>query len=152
MEEDVTRDDWIIGGLALLLLIDLLVFPWRSITPAQGELGANQPTVHESFAAIKSPVRGMAILAAITLVVLMADLVVQHGVHRRLPAIAGSRRTTRLVLAVLVAIFMALQFVLYLHFSQFGWGFYLGVILVILLVLACARASRGAPLVPATGG
>ena len=34
--ENVTRDDWIVGGLALLLAISLLFFPWFSISVSIG--------------------------------------------------------------------------------------------------------------------
>ncbi len=30
--DNVSRDDWILGGLALLLVIDLLFLPWFSIS------------------------------------------------------------------------------------------------------------------------
>ena len=30
--EKVSRDDWIVGGLALLLVIALLFFPWISVS------------------------------------------------------------------------------------------------------------------------
>ena len=39
------------------------------------------------------------------------------------------------------AAFMALKFVLHIHFSYFGWGFYLGVVLAAALVYLAGQPS-----------
>ena len=41
--ENVSREDWTIGGLALLLVIDLLFLPWFSIAGAVLPHGHRSP-------------------------------------------------------------------------------------------------------------
>jgi hypothetical protein len=49
-----------------------------------------------------------------------------------------------------VAAFLALKFLLHLgHFSDLGFGFWLGLVLTVLLVFAALRISRGQPILPA---
>jgi hypothetical protein len=61
---------------------------------------------------------------------------------------------TRFVLALVAAFFMALKFLFHIHFSLFGWGFYLGVVLVALLVYFTMQARQAPALAgppPAAG-
>jgi hypothetical protein len=52
-----------------------------------------------------------------------------------------------MILAIVAAAFVALKFLLHIHFSYFSWGFYLGVVLTIALVYLAVQA-RNAPDVP----
>ena len=131
----VRRDDWILAGVALVLAIDLLVFPWFDISV--GPFSA-------TFAATGTPDGFIGILALLCTIALIADLAIERfSPQTHLPAIGGSRETTRFALAVATAALMALKFVLHIHFSLFSWGFYLGVLLVAALVFLCLQARRG---------
>jgi hypothetical protein len=143
-EHDITRDDWIVGGLALLLLIDVLLFPWYTATNI-----ANHGTfaVPESRPAVQAPHAWPAILAALALVLLLVDL----GLHRGMPeievsAIGNRRRTLRFVLACVAAAFLALKFLL--HIGNLGWGFVLAVIVAVALLYAALQVNRGASAIP----
>ena len=58
---------------------------------------------------------------------LIADLGVERlSPGTALPKINGSRTQTRFVLACVTALFVALKFVFNIHFSDFGFGFYVG--------------------------
>ena len=59
-----------------------------------------------------------------------------------LPIIGGSRAMTRFALAAAAAVFMALKFLFHIHFSYFGWGFYLGVVLVVALLALTNRVRQ----------
>jgi hypothetical protein len=138
----VKRDDWIVGGLALALLVDVLAFPWYSVTVSAGVF-----SVSESRPAVQAPYAWAAILAALALVVLLVDL----GLQRWRPdievtAVGNRRRTLRLGLAVAAAVFLALK--LLLHLGNLGWGFILALILVIALLYAALQVSRGASAIP----
>jgi hypothetical protein len=131
----VRRDDWILAGVALVLAIDLLFFPWFDVSV--GPFSA-------SFSATSTPDGFVGVLAFLCTIALIADLAVERfSPQTHLPAIGGSRESTRFVLAVAAAALMALKFVLHIHFSLFSWGFYLGVILAAALVFLAMQARRG---------
>lgn len=124
--DNVSRDDWILGGLALLLVIDLLFLPWFSISV--GPLSA-------TLTATGAPDGWPAVLAVLITLALIADLAIERFSPRtQLPAIANSRTNTRFILACVAAGFVLLKFLLHIHFSYFGFGFWAGVVLTIALV------------------
>jgi hypothetical protein len=137
--ERVSRDDWILGGVTLLLLVDLLFLPWFSIS-----VGPFSATLTGTDA----PDGGLGILAVLAGVLLIADLGVERlSPHTTLPAINASRTQTRFVLACVAALFVALKFVFNIHFSDFGFGFYLAVILTIALVYLAVQVRNGTSIV-----
>lgn len=140
--DNVSRDDWILSGLALLLVIDLLFLPWFSISV--GPFSA-------STTATGTPDGWLGILAVLAAIALIVDLAIERfSPGTALPNIRGSRTETRFVLACVTALFVALKFLFHIHFSYFGFGFYLGVILTVALVYVAFQA-RGAN-VAAPGG
>ena len=134
------RDDWIVGGLALLLLFVVLFLPWWSRSPA-----ASGGVVSESRPAVQAPYAWAAILAALVLVLLLVDIGMQR-MFWEMPTLGGSRRSTRFVMVVLAAVFLVIK--LLLHPSNLGWGFVLAVIVAVLLLFASLQVSRGASLIP----
>ncbi|MBV9310180.1 MAG: hypothetical protein JOZ73_05080 [Solirubrobacterales bacterium] len=140
--ENVTRDDWIIAGLAALLIIGLLAFPWFSIGG-----GSAGPITLPSYdlSATDAPDGWTAILALLVAIVLIADLAIERfSPHTALPNVGGSRTATRLILAAVAAGFVLLKFLLHIHFSLFGWGFYVDVIIAAALVFFALQANAGA--------
>lgn len=132
---NVRRDDWILAGVALLLAITLLFLPWFDISVGPFSV---------TFTATGSPDGWVGVLALLCTLALIVDLVVERlSPQTSLPALGGSRSNTRFALAVATAAFMALKFVLHIHFSLFGFGFYLGVILVAALVFLANQARAG---------
>jgi hypothetical protein len=142
--ESVRRDDWILAGVTLLLIIDLLAFPWFNF-------GLGGPFTVD-LTGTDAPDGWAGILAVIALLALIADLALERfAPQTTLPAVNGSRTMTRFVLAVVAAFFVFLKFILNIHFSgilSFSWGFYLAVILTVALVYLALQA-RNAPAVPA---
>lgn len=132
--QSITRDDWIIGGVALLLIIDLLFLPWFSISvgPFSADLTATD-----------APDGWLGILAVLAAIALIADLAVERmSPQTTLPSVGGSRVQTRFLLAALTALFVALKFLFHIHFSDFGFGFWLAVILTVALVYVTLQARR----------
>jgi hypothetical protein len=141
--DNVSRDDWILGGLALLLAIGLIAFPWFDIS-----IGPFSTT----FAATSTPDGWLGILAFIAALAVVADLAMERfSPQTTVPAIGGSRGQTRFVLALAAAAFVVLKFLFHIHFSIFGWGFYVDVILTAALVYVAAQARRGTPLMSGRG-
>lgn len=144
--ERVSREDWIVGGIALLLVIDLLFFPWFTASITVGGF-----TVSSSSTGTGSPDGWLGVLAVLAALALIVDLAIERlSPETQVPAVGGSRTMTRFVLACAAALFMALKFLFHIHFSgivSFGWGFYLGVILVAGLVYVAVQARNTGGLV-----
>jgi hypothetical protein len=134
--DNVSRDDWIVGGVALLLVIDLLFLPWFSF-----------PFL--SVSGTSSPDSWLGILAMLAALAVLVDLAVERfSPQTHVPSMGGSRESTRFILALAVAAFLGLKFLFHIHFSIFGFGFYFAVILVIALVYFTMQARNQSPLVP----
>lgn len=138
--DNVSRDDWIIGGVALLLAIDLLFLPWFTITVGP---------VSASSTATGDPDGWLGTLAVLFAIALIADLAIERfSPQTQMPSINHSRTHTRFVLAGVTALFVALKFLFHIHFSYFGFGFWAGIVLAAALVyvaLQARGASLGAP-------
>ena len=159
--DNVRRDDWIVGGLALLLLLDLLILAWFSFGGTV-TVGSTSINFGGSLTATDAPDGWLGVLAVISCVLILVDLVLEQvSPQTAVPAVGGSRTATRFVLALATALFMALKFIFHLgHFSNLGIGFWIGLVLVIALVYfalqarnatAVARPRRTGPAAP-TGG
>ncbi len=140
--DNVTTEDWIVAGLALLLAIALLFFPWFDISAGPFSV---------TFTATGSPDGWLGVLALIATVLVLADIAVERlSPDTEIPSIRGSRTETRFILAAVAAGFVALKFLFHIHFSLFGWGFYVTVILTAALVYFTLQ-QRGAAASLATG-
>jgi hypothetical protein len=144
---DIKRDDWLVVGLALILVIDLIALPWFDIS---------YPTVlglHGSVtaAATSAPDGWAGLLAFLLTLVVGADLLIERlSPKTALPNIGGSRTTTRWWLTVAAAVFVALKFVTNIHFSEFGFGFWLAVILTAGLLYTTWKLSKDQAVFPQT--
>lgn len=138
--DNVKRDDWLIAGVALLLVIDLLFLPWFSISVGPISVTSSGTGAPDGWLGV------LAVLAAVAVIV---DLGIERlSPGTQLPLLGGSRATTRLALAIAAALFVALKFLFHIHFSLFGFGFWAAVVLTVGLVLATLRAQQGKPVVP----
>lgn len=137
--DSVSRDDWILAGLALLLVIDLLFLPWFSIT--FGPFSA-------SLTATDAPDGWLGILAVLAAIALIADLGVERlSPGTAFPNIGGSRTQTRFVLTCVTVLFVVLKFLFHIHFSLFGFGFYAAIVICVALVWVAVQARNGASVV-----
>jgi hypothetical protein len=125
-----------LGGLTLVLVIDLLLLPWFSISAGPFSV---------SLTATDAPDGWLGVLAVLAGVVLIADLALERlSPQTTVPAINNSRPQTRFILACLTALFVVLKFLFNIHFSDFGFGFWLAVVLTVALVYF-ALQTRNAP-------
>jgi hypothetical protein len=130
-----TRDELILGGIALLLVIDLLFLPWFDISIAIGTF-----KVSATSTATGSPDGWLGVLGVLVTLALLAYLALERLGDGELPTLGGSPATTRLALAALAAGFVALKLLFNIHFSLFGIGFWGAVVLSTALVVVAARA------------
>ena len=139
-----TRDELILGGIALLLVIDLLFLPWFDITVGFGTFRVSATsTARTPSQPSGDPVPllvALALMAYIAIERLAADV--------ELPTINGSGATTRLVLAAVAAGCVALKFLFNIHLSLFGVGFWGAVVLAAALVVIAARMRDAEPAMP----
>jgi hypothetical protein len=132
--DNVSREDWILGGIALLLIIDLLFFAWFSLS-----LGP----VTVTSTATGDPDGWLGVLAVLAAIVLIADLAIDRfSPQTQLPSINGSREQTRFVEACVVAGFLFLKFLFHIHFDLFGFGFWAAVVLTVALVYFALQARN----------
>jgi hypothetical protein len=133
-ESKFTREELILGGVAILLVFDLLVLPWFQVT-----IGRSSLELTTSSPGTGAPDGLLGVLAVLASLALLVDLALERLTYAKLPAIGGSRGTTRLALAILAAACLALKFLLSVHFSLFGIGFWGAVVLAGALVAMAAR-------------
>jgi hypothetical protein len=130
----LSRNDWIVGGLALLLVIDLLFLPWFSFSFG---------TVSVTTTATGSFDGWTAVLAMLASLAVLADVLIERlSPETTLPNFGGSRTATRYRLSVIAVAFVALKFVLHIHFSYFSIGFYAAVVICAALVFSTMRLSQ----------
>jgi len=136
-----TRDELILGGVAVLLVIDLLFLPWFDITVGFGTF-----RVSATSSATGSPDGWLGVLAVLVALALMAYIAIERlAADVELPTISGSAATTRLVLAAVAAGCVALKFLFNIHFSLFGAGFWGAIVLAASLVVVAARSREAEP-------
>jgi len=135
-----TRDELIMAGIALLLVIDLLFLPWFDVTIAFGTFKESATST-----ATGSPDGWLGVLAVLAALAVLADLAIERFTSIQLPTLGGSRGTTRLALAGDAALLVGLKFLFNIHFDLFGIGFWGAVLLSAALVWAAARARAATP-------
>ena len=136
----LSKNDWIVGGLALLLAIDLLFLPWFSFS---------FDTISVTTTATGSFDGWTAILAMLASLALLADLLIERlSPQTTLPNLGGSRTATRFRLAIIAVAFVALKFVLHIHFGYFSIGFYAAVVISAALIFATMRLSQDRDILP----
>jgi hypothetical protein len=139
--DNVTRDEMIVGGLAILLAISLLLFPWFDFSVTVGAF-----TASATATATGAPDGWLGILALLAALAVVADLAIEKfSPQTHVPLIGDSRANTRFILAAISAGFVALKFLFHIHFSLFGWGFYVTVIVTGALVYFAAQQRLAAP-------
>ena len=147
--ERLSREDWIICGLAALLVLDLLVLPWFSFG-ATISVGSATVSIGGSLTGVDAPDAWLGVLALLSCAFLVADLGFERlSPQTRVPSIASDRQTTRYVLACVAAGLIALKFVFHIgRFGELALGFWLAVLLVGALVAMTRRAREARHVMP----
>lgn len=142
--ERLTREDWLLAGVAVFLIFDLLVLPWFSFG-ATISVGSATVSIGGSLTGVDAPDAWLGVLALLSCAFLVADLAFERlSPETQLPSIAPDRETTRFVLACVAAGLIALKF--FFHIGRFGelaLGFWLAVLLVAALVAMTRRVRQG---------
>ena len=120
--ETVSRDELILAGLGVLLVLDLLFLPWFEQTFTSTGIAQS---VSISNTATGPPSGWLGVLALLLVLALLVDIAIERlAPHTQVPAIGRGRATTRYVLAVVAVSLLALK--LLLNFGSAGelgfWG------------------------------
>jgi hypothetical protein len=146
---DFKRDDWLVIGLAVVLVIDLIAIPWFSFGSGT-VLGYHYSN---TFTATGYPDGWIGVLALLFALAVGVDLAIERlSPKTTLPNIGGSRTMTRFWLAVIAAGFLALKFVLHIHFSDFSFGFIIAVVVAAGLVFTTWKLSKDQSVLPSQSG
>jgi hypothetical protein len=135
----LTRSAQITGVSGILLLIGLLAFPWYSLSAFGFTATATAVQANGSWAAI---------LGLIVLIALLGTIAVRSFTSTKLPDLPISWSAAELYAAIAVAVFIVIKFLS--HIGNFGWGFYVDLLLTIGLVYGAAQLTRDAPANSAT--
>lgn len=141
--ERVTREDWIVAGVAACLIFDLLVLPWFSFG-ATITVGTATVSIGGSLTGADAPDAWLGVLAVMACAFLLADLATERlSPDTKVPSLAAGRPATRFALACSAAALIALKFVFHLgRFGELALGFWLAVMLVAALVALTRRARQ----------
>jgi len=151
--ERLSREDWVLGTLAVLVILDLLLLPWFSFG-ATISVGSASVSIGGSLTGVDAPDAFLGVLALLSCAFLVADLGFERlSPETRLPSIAADRETTRYILACTAAGLIALKFLFHLgRFGELALGFWLAVLLVAALVAMTRRLRQTEPAVTPSAG
>jgi hypothetical protein len=117
--DKLSQDDWIVAGVAILLVFDLLFLPWFDQT-----ISAGAQSVSITSTATGAPDGWLGVLALLAVVALLADLAIERlSPQTQLPMIGGSRAATRTLLAWTGVGLLAFKLLIHLG-SAGGIGFW----------------------------
>jgi hypothetical protein len=142
---EVTREDAMVFGGGIVLLIGLFSFPWYSIS--FGPFG----TLDRS--ATDSPYDVWGILAVIVLILIVLDLAfARFSPRTHIPTTQLGRDMTRVAACGVLLLLLFIKFLA--NVGSFGWGFYIDVILALVASAGCWLIAQGhsTPLLSAAGG
>jgi len=143
--ERLSREDWMIIGVAGLLVLDLLVLPWFSFG-ATITVGATTLSIGGSASAVDAPDAWLGVLALMASAFLLADLASERlSPQTRLPTVARDRVAGRYAIACTIAGLLAFKFVLHLgRFGELALGFWTALLLAAALLALTRRARMAA--------
>jgi hypothetical protein len=139
--------DWILGGCALVLIIDLLFFPWHKYDFGLSVLGVGSV----KRTAIQSPDSFWGILALLLTIAVLAVVIIRRLTTVKLPELPIS--WTDATFYGTIAILALLLLKLIVTTDNLGFGSYLGLLLAAGAVyggFASKQADQAAPSGPPT--
>jgi hypothetical protein len=144
----LSREDAMVLGGGVLLVIGLLAFSWYDI--GGGSVGG---VTIPSFspAAAASPYAIWGILAMIVTIFIVLDLALERfSPQTVIPTTQLGRDMTRVAACGLMLLLLFIKFVA--HVGDFGWGFFVDVILAVLVSYGAWAIAQGktSPLTKAT--
>jgi hypothetical protein len=133
----LTRDDWLVGGGGILLLIDLLFLAWHHESATLG----NGVSFSASQAATSAPDGIWGVLALLVAIAVVVDLALAlFSPQTQLPTTQLGRSMTRCAAAGAVLLLLLIKLIA--HTSYLGLGAYLGLVLAVAMVAGAYSAAQ----------
>jgi hypothetical protein len=141
----LSRSDKIAGVSAVLLLIGLIAFPWYYVSiPGFTVGGQTIGGGSVSASALQATGAWAGVLALIVVIALLAELLVTRFLTQvQLPELPVSWRAVERYAAIAVLALLVIKFLS--HIGNFGWGFYLDIVLAVVLVYGTIGLGGRAP-------
>lgn len=140
--------DWILGGCALVLIIDLLFFPWHKIDFGLSALGVGGSIKRT---AVQSPNAFWGILALLVAIAILAVVIIRRLTTVKLPDLPISWTDATFYATIATLALLLLKLVI--ETSSLGFGSYFGILLAAGMVyggFASKQADQAAPSGPPT--
>ena len=135
----LSREDWMVLGGGVVLLVSLLFFAWYSfpgVTLQNVSLGGG------SAAAVSAPYAIWGILALIVTIVIVADLALaRFSPQTQIPTTQLGRDMTRAAAGGLLLLLLAIKFIS--HVGSFGFGFVVDVIFALTVAAGAWLIAQG---------
>ena len=132
----LAREDRIVGACGIVLLIDLLFFPWH-----HESFGAGAVSVSASQSATSSPDAIWGVLALLVAIALVVDLALaRFSPQTQIPTTQLGREMTRTAAAGVVLLLLLIKLIA--HTSYLGWGAYVGLVLAIVVLVVSYRSTQ----------
>jgi len=129
----LSREDLMVAGGGIVLVIGLLAFPWFSVSVG--------PFSYTS-AATSSTGGIWAVLAMIVLIAVIVDLLLaRFSPQTVIPTTALGRDMTRVAAVGLVVLLMLIKLIS--HTGNYGWGFFVDIILLIVVAAGAWLNAQG---------
>jgi len=129
----LSRDDWMVGGGGILLIIFLFALPFYSVS-----FGPYSST----FAATSSPASIWGILALILAIVVVVDWALAlFSPQTQIPTSALGRELTRASVAGAIVVLLLIKLVL--HTGYLGWGCFVDIIVAAVVTYGAWALAQG---------
>jgi hypothetical protein len=136
----LSREDWMVGGGGVVLIISLLVFDWYSVGGVSASSGITVGGY--SAAAVSSPYAIWGVLALIVAIIMVADLALaRFSPQTQIPTTKLGRDLTRAAAGGLLMLLLAIKFIA--HVGNFGFGFVMDVIFAIVVAAGAWLIAQG---------
>jgi hypothetical protein len=129
----LSREDWMVGGGGILLIIFLFALPFYSVSAG---------IFTATFAATSSPASIWGIIALILAIAVVADWALANfSPETQIPTSALGRDMTRTAVAGVIVLLLLLKLVL--HTSYLGWGCFVDIIVAVVVVYGTWMIAQG---------
>ncbi len=120
----LSREDWMVGGGSILLIIDLLFLPWHSVSVFTGSV---------DFTGTDAPGSIWGVLALIVAIIVLVDFALaRFSPDTQMPTTQLGRDKTRTAAAGLVLLLVLIKLID--NTSFLAWGTWVGIVLAIVVV------------------